>query len=261
MNYGLYLSASGVLTNRYCQDVFSNNLANVNTPGYKPDIPLLTAREPEAVEDIMQFEFSDELLDRLGGGVFAGPQFVDTTSSPARRTEGLLDAAIVPDNTYFVVQSTEPTESGQSVRLTRTGEFVRNDEGYLVTAAGGYKVLDATGRPIQLDLNAALEINSSAQLLVNGEAAHDLALTSIADPARLRKQGENLLTWDGPADLRIAPPTREVKPGFIELSGVNPVKALTQVIESTKALTASGNLIRYHDLLMDRAVNTLGVVA
>ena len=51
MNYGLSLSASGVLTNSYRQDVFANNLANVNTDGFKPDLHTIPTRHTPAQED------------------------------------------------------------------------------------------------------------------------------------------------------------------------------------------------------------------
>ena len=67
MNYGLYLSASGVLSNTYRQDVFANNLANVETPGFKPDMPSIRQRDPEAIEDSLGIG-EVEVLDRFAGG-------------------------------------------------------------------------------------------------------------------------------------------------------------------------------------------------
>ena len=86
MNYGLYLSASGVLTNTYRQDVFANNLANVETPGFKPDLPSIRQRDPEAIEDNLGFQGSNELLDRLGGGVLAGQQRINFNQGTLRPT-------------------------------------------------------------------------------------------------------------------------------------------------------------------------------
>ena len=83
MNYGLYLSASGVLTNLYRQDVFANNLANSETVGFKPDSPTVRQREPEAIEDNLGLGASQRLLDKLGGGVLAGPQSIRFSPSTA----------------------------------------------------------------------------------------------------------------------------------------------------------------------------------
>ena len=72
MNYGMYLSASGVLTNTYRQDVYANNLANAQTVGFKVDVPSIKQRDPESIEDDLGYSVSKDMLDRLGGGVLAG---------------------------------------------------------------------------------------------------------------------------------------------------------------------------------------------
>ena len=92
MNYGLYLSASGVLTNMYRQDVFANNLANAQTIGFKPDFPMLSQRDPESVEDDAGFDVRHDLLDRLGGGVYAGPQAIDFSVGRLEQTENPMDS-------------------------------------------------------------------------------------------------------------------------------------------------------------------------
>ena len=71
MNYGLYLSASGVLTNMYRQDVFANNLANASTVGFKRDLAAISQRDPESIEGGHAMQWRNDLLDELGGGVFA----------------------------------------------------------------------------------------------------------------------------------------------------------------------------------------------
>ena len=67
MNYGLYLSAAGVLNNLQRQDVIANNLANVNTVGFKPDSVLTRHRLPERLESGHLIE-PREMLERLGAG-------------------------------------------------------------------------------------------------------------------------------------------------------------------------------------------------
>ena len=106
MNYGLYLSASGMLTNIYRQDVFANNLANVETIGFKPHIPSIAQRDAEAVEDDLSHDVAHELLERLGGGVLAGPQRLDLSVGSLNQTGSELDAALLDKNDFYVVQTT-----------------------------------------------------------------------------------------------------------------------------------------------------------
>lgn len=261
MNYGLYLSASGVLTNLYRQDVFSNNLANVETVGFKQDLPSIRQRDAEAVEEQFGSDVSKRLLDRLGGGVLAGRQRIGFNPGAMRKTGGPLDVALDSPDAFFAI-GIENTPAGQSpIRLTRDGRFSRNHEGYLVTVAGGHRVLDTNDLPIRLNSDAPVTIDKSGRVLQQGAAVAQVQVTSVTDTRRLVKDGQNLFRFDGPDDLRRPALLATVRPGFVEASGVDPIKTLMQLIAATKSVTANGNMIRYHDLLMDRAVNVLGRVA
>jgi flagellar basal body rod protein FlgG len=56
MNYGLYISAAGTLTSLHRQDALANNLANVNTAGFKPDEVQFRARLPERLDLVLEAE-------------------------------------------------------------------------------------------------------------------------------------------------------------------------------------------------------------
>ncbi len=259
MNYGLYLSASGVLTNSYRQDVFANNLANVETIGFKPDVPAIRQRRPEAVEDPgTGSAFRQRLLERLGGGVLAGPQRIDFTPAPLK-PGGDLDVALRGENAFFAVRTNEGGQ--QSIRLTRDGRLSRDPDGYLVTAAGNHRLLDTHDRPIQLGLTGPMKIDPAGRVIQDGETIAQIQVTGVNDLTSLRKQGSSLFAWTEKSDPRIAPSDPTIKPGYVESSGVDPIRALMDMISATKEGTANGNLIRYQDQLMDRAVNTFGRVA
>ena len=72
MNYGMQISASGALSGLYRMDVFSNNLANINTTGFMPDVPVIRQRDAAAREDGLGAMPSNELVERLGAGVMPG---------------------------------------------------------------------------------------------------------------------------------------------------------------------------------------------
>lgn len=112
MNYGLYLSASGVLTNMYRQDVIANNLANVETVGFKLDLPSIRQRDPESIEDSFGSDVSKRLLDKLGGGVLAAQQRINFSPGPIEKTGAPLDVALDSPGAFFCGQrrqrSTKP---------------------------------------------------------------------------------------------------------------------------------------------------------
>ena len=201
------------------------------------------------------------MLDRLGGGVLAGQQRISFNPGPMQNTGGPLDAALDSPKAFFAI-GVENAQTGETaIRLTRDGRFSRNNQGYLVTMAGGHRVLDANDQPIRFESDAPVTFDKAGRVLQQGEELARLQVTSVTDTNRLIKEGQNLFRFDGPEDLRQPADLATVRPGFIESSGVDPIKALMKLIAATKAVTSNGNMIRYHDLLMDRAVNVLGRVA
>lgn len=259
MNYGLYLSASGALANMYRQDVFANNLANVNTVGFKHDLAAITQRKPESVEGGFGMDVSHRLLDKLGGGVLAGPQTISFTQGPIQQTDNPLDVALTDAQQFFVVQAPQGQEG---VRLTRDGRFTLDAQGYLATVAGGHRVLGPDDSLIRLDPNLPVVIDARGQVTQNGEQASQLQVTQVADTDRLRKQGQNLFTWTAGSDPRVNPAQGvTVEPEAVEGSSVDPIKAMMNLIDASRAAESNANLIRYFDTLMDRAVNTLGRIA
>lgn len=258
MNYGLYLSASGALTNLYRQDVYANNLANVETTGFRPDVPTVLARDPEAWSATADPDVSNELLDRLGGGVWAGPQRVSLTVAALEETGRPLDAALTQPNAFF--QVAVPGAGGEiEVLLTRDGRFLPDAEGYLSTQSG-HRVLDDADRPIPLPVGAVLRIDDTGRVLADGRPVARLGISAAADPSLLFKRGSNLLALTDPA-ARVPLDTVQVHGGAIETSGADPIATMMRLGEATKAATANLEMIRYHDLMLDRAVNTLGRIA
>lgn len=260
MNYGLYLSASGVQVNMYRQDVFANNLANSRTVGFKTDLAPVRQRDPETVENSLGLDLRQDLLDKIGGGVLAARGRIDFSPGNLEQTYGPLDAALSDPHSFFVVRQTDA--NGQSsIRLTRDGRFTQNDQGQIVTVAGNHAVLDADDSPIFIDGQQPVHVDDAGNLKQNGQVIATLGVATVTDPNALRKEQNNLLRIDGDDSLRQPSALRGMRSGYIETSAVDPIQSLMQVIGATKAATSNANMIRYHDTLMDRAVNTFGRVA
>jgi flagellar basal body rod protein FlgG len=261
MNYGLYLSAAGVLTNRYRQDVFANNLANVNTHGFKPLTPSISNRPPEAIENPDRFGTAHELLDRLGGGVLAGPQSVDFTPGPIEVTGNPLDAALPQADTFFAVQTTDPATGRVDTRLSRDGRFTVNADGQLTTHAG-HRVLGDDGQPISVPAGVRPAIDAAGRLIdPAGKSLATLRVLRVPEPGdALIPQAGGMFAFKA-RDTSTPVELVDLKPGALERSGTQAVPTLMKLIAASKAAMGNANMIRYHDTLLDRAVNTLGRVA
>lgn len=259
MNYGLYLSASGVLTNIHRQDVFANNLANVNTVGFKPTLATISQRQPEAIEDRTNLEASNHLLERLGGGVLAGPNHLDFSVGAPQRTNNPLDVALTDRNSFFAVQETDPRTAMTQVRLTRSGQFTMNAQGLLVNQQG-LPVLSVDDEPIELQRGVPAWIDRDGSVRQGTDTVARLQVASVDDPSQLRQIGQNLFQLAQGQERQIAE-RPSVLTEHVESSGVNPITATMQFTAASKAVTSNTNMIRYFDTVMDRAINTLGRVA
>lgn len=261
MNYGLYLSASGVMVNSHRQDVLANNLANVNTAGFKPLFTDLRQRPAESLEDgPVDFGLSNALLDKLGGGVFGKDQRVAfATGAPIKG--GNLDAALTADNAFFVVQHTDPSTGQTDIRLTRAGQFRTNTEGQLVTQAGDL-VLNRGNQPIEIEGNPVITRTGEINMLnTNDEViARDQLQVVEANLESLRPSGKNLFEMRG-GDSRVPIERPVVLPGHYESSGTSAIGTMMDIVSATKAATGNARMIQYHDQMLNASINTFARLA
>ncbi|QDU32685.1 Flagellar basal-body rod protein FlgG [Poriferisphaera corsica] len=256
MNYGLYISASGVLTNMYRQDVYANNLANMKTTGFKADLAALMQRDPESVEDQLGMDVSNDLLDKLGGGVLAAPMQIAFNQGKLETTGQRTDVALLEADQFFAVQQ-QNRDGSSTIRLSRDGNLTLNSEGYLVQS-NGQKILDDGDTPILLQ-PGLFEITSTGLVRQNDETVAQLQVTTFKDLEQLYKVGQNMLGFKH--DLREMIDNPSVSPGQLESSSVDPIKAMMDVMAASKAVTGNARMIQYHDTLMNHAVNRLGKIS
>jgi flagellar basal-body rod protein FlgF len=260
MNYGLYLSSSGVLTSLYRQDVFANNLANVKTVGFKPDVPTIRQRDPAVVEKGLGFDLRHDLLDRLGGGVFAGTQRINIAQGDLTATGNDLDIALGTPNAFFAIERNDAATGQRDIVLSRDGRLTLAADGTLVQMATGRPILDVNDRPIRIEPGTVVHLDDRGQVIADGEPIARLQVAAVDEPDRLIKLGDNLLGFaDGRGERHLLEEPA-LRSRHVEASGVDPIRTLMDLVAATKAVAANGNLIRYQDSLMDRAVNVLGRV-
>jgi flagellar basal-body rod protein FlgG len=253
MIYGLYLSATGVLTNSYRQDVISNNLANSETVGYKKNIALFQERLTE-VQAQRNPSASSSLLENIGGGTLCAPTEIDTTQGELETTGNKLDVAITGDG-YFGVQD------ANGIKLTRNGSFSLDRKGNLILSNTGNMVLDQDRKPITLDptQRSLIELGSDGQMTVAGKQVAKLGLFSVPDRQQLIKQGGTLMSYSDPN--KITPSKATVVGGALERANVDPATELTTLMDAQRQLEANANMIRYQDTTLNRLVNDVGKVA
>lgn len=259
MNYGLTLSAAGVLTSMHRLDVAANNLANASTTAFKPDWVIARERNPERLNGTVPGAAPHPLLERLGGGLAINPTLSDQKQGGLRTTARPLDIAL--DGPGFMIVR----DRGGSLALTRDGRLELDSDGRLVTANSGHPVLSDEGEEIVLDRARPLKIFDDGSISQGEGIVAKLALVG-AEASSLRKLGDGLYATAAlnsvtrrTMGLPAMPAAEaEVIQAAVEESAVDPVSELVGVMKSTRAFEAGTNLIRQQDQISRRSLEAFG---
>jgi len=244
---GIYAGASGMVAESLRTDVISNNLANANTAGYKKDIAV-------------NKDFANILITRINDGPEAPVgstgigvvvDEIATSQSPGlmRNTMNDFDLAIEGQG-FFVI------ETPQGPRYTRNGTFSKNIRGELITQ-NGQRVLGQNNRPIIVKGNKMV-ISEDGRVLVDDVLAGKVQVVDFADTRKLQKEGASLFI--APQNQRPRPATGAVRQGFLELSNVNVITEMVNLISNYRAYEINGKVIQSHDQLIGKAVNDVGKI-
>lgn len=254
MIYGLYLSAAGVMTNSYRQDVIANNIANAETVGFKKDLALFQERRTELAERGFSPQRSNALLEALGGGIFASPTQVDTTQGELEPTGNNLDVAIIGRGMLAV-------KHGDQTQLTRDGRMVVNHRGRLALANNeNVEVLDVKGKTIPIDPRFAPQIAKDGVVSQEGKPVGQIGIFEVPDPNQLTKAGGTMLAY--PDVKKIRPSVNStLRSEFVERANVEPSSELSQLMEAQRQLEANANMIRYQDQMLSKLVNEVGKIS
>jgi flagellar basal-body rod protein FlgF/flagellar basal-body rod protein FlgG len=232
-------------------DVVANNVANVNTTGYKADKSLF---QEYLTSGAHEDNFSGK--DRRISYVTDRATYHDFAQGAAEPTKNPLDIAI--DGTGFLVVQTPRGE-----RYTRDGALQINSQGQLVTAAGnpvlgtsGPIVFQPTDKEISITADGSVSVLEGVSRIdsVRGK----LRLVSFAQAQRLVKEGANLYSGAGNAAQPDA--VSKVRQGFVEKSNVNSVAEMSKMIEVTRAYTQLSAMLQQQGDLRKSALEKLADV-
>lgn len=233
---GLLESVETLINQEQRLNQVTNNLANVDTPGFKKETVTF---------DEMLYQ-ANRTRQRVGKALR-----INTVHQQGvvQKTDAPLDLAISGEG-FFRVQ----TPAG--IRYTRAGNFQRNNEGLLVTA-NGYPVLGEAG-PIAINGNR-VDVARDGSLFIDGLRSNRLTVVT-ADPQAMKKEGENLFRLaDGAAEETAE--NSQLLQGHLEKSNVNTVTEMTEMIDLYRAYEGQQKMIRAVDDIDDLAVRRVGSLA
>jgi flagellar basal-body rod protein FlgF len=245
MPFGMYISAEGAQVQAQRLQVIANNLANVETPGFKRDVAMFQSRFAEAIQQGNDYPGSRGEND-LGGGVKIIDTATDFSGSTLRQTEILTDFAVNGDG-FFQVRGDDG-----GVYLTRAGNFTLDTQGRLLTQSG-LPVLDDGGGGITIDGSLPWEVHAGGQIVQDG-ATTGIGLVRPQSLGDLVKVGNNMFRSLGPT-TPVAAEQRDIRQGYVEQSGAHSTQEMMAMIETSRAFEANTKLIQYQDTMIGGLIN------
>lgn len=280
---GLYSAASGLISQQRRHDTITNNIANIETAGYKQNTTALRS-------------FNDMLLQLTGvesdqrksvgtwtGAVLAEESLTFHSQGDVTQTNNRNDFAIISNiqvdgltfnqsgkaisadgeviyqpQAYFTVQNADG-----DVRYTRNGQFSVDGQGFLLTSDGD-KVLGSNNEPIVLP--AGVNINelvlTSDRRLVTSQGEDtgiQLLISKIDNPNGLVREGEGKFKLvEGTAGAITDGDLVEVRQGYIETSNVDMTQASVDLMAAYRAYEANQKIIQYYDQTLQKTANEIG---
>ncbi|HEX2949472.1 MAG TPA: flagellar basal-body rod protein FlgF [Armatimonadota bacterium] len=244
---GIYSAASGMLAQQMRLDAVANNIANVNTNGFRREITAVSSFD-KALDTAMSTD-SD--------GVWSAPNmpnpFVLSPYAASDATVGPIIHTGNPTDLALHGQSFFTVRTGNGVAYTRNGSFSLDTNGRLVTADGN-PVLGEHGE-IVID-NPKWQVTTNGTVVVNGNSVDKLQLADIPNLSAATRIGNNL--WS----TANAVPANNVmvEQGCVEGSNVNAVSEMVELINTSRQFEANQRCLQLTDTTLDRAVNDIGRV-
>lgn len=250
MDRGIYAAASSGLAQIRKLEVVSNNLANVNTPGFKKQI---------ITGDVQTF---DQTLARItaSGDPYAQPDHertpavvqiraaTDFSPGPVKNTGNTLDVALRNPKDFFVIE----TPAGE--QLTRAGNFTLSQEGEIVTQDGF--AVQGDGGAITV-AGGGVSISPDGSVLVNGAAVARLRVMRVEEPAQLERAGAARFSvrpgMEAPVDVE-----GDLIPQALEMSNVSAISSVIDLISAQRAFQMYARTTETMDMMNQTAINQVG---
>lgn len=244
MDRGLYSASSGGFLATRRLDIVANNLANINTVGYKAE--RLIARKQEFGDTLAATMPGRELrrgdFERTPGVIVEGTA-TDFTNGPIQYTGDPLHVALTDPKQFFTV--TTP----QGELLTRAGNFTKNSEGQLVTADG--MPVSGAGGPITMPPGIA-KISPNGTITVNGRNVGKVRVVQVQDTTALERIGSTRFKLQSGTAEELETPYLAAE--SVEMPNIQVVDGMIDMINASKAFEAYTKTAQTINELNDRAI-------
>lgn len=234
MDKSIFVALSGAVLQEKRMEILTDNLANVNTAGFKGQKPLFEDAMPDAFR-VRTFGVMDSVSN-------------DMTQGMTEKTDRKLDMAVRGDG-FFVID----TPYGN--RYTRDGSFTISADGTLVTREGN-KVLGEKG-PIRLT-SSDISVDAVGNIEDRGVVLDRLKLVNFNNLGGISREGNAYaIAQPGTKEVPVGANT-QIEQGYIEISNVNAVRAMTTMIEAMRSYETHSKMIQSIDDMTRKAIEEVG---
>ncbi|MGE4297828.1 MAG: flagellar basal-body rod protein FlgF [Desulfovibrionaceae bacterium] len=256
MQRAAYSAMFGAMSQEWRMRSISNNLANVNTTGYKKDQlafkdTFIQFAHDQMMEPVMNLRSEKLFPEPLH---MARPRvalsLTNFEQGSLKQTDSPLDVALAGDG-FLKIR----TQQGDF--LTRNGHFQMSADGTLVNERG--EAVLGEGGEITLPSNGKVTINDSGQIFSNGDLVDTLQVVTVGNLAELEKLGHNLYRGRNGGPVQEVPSEATVNQGYLEASNINVVEEMVNMIETQRQFEAYTKAIKSAQEL-DTKVTGFGTV-
>lgn len=232
---GIFNAARNLQAQSKNIEIVANNIANVNTTGYKREIPF------------------SEIMSQIADAPVK--QITDYSEGSLIETTNPLDLAMRGDG-FFMIKTNNGTQ------YTKSGKFTLSDDGFIETDDGA-RVLGLKGEINVfngvLDRNQEINISKDGEVKVGDIIVDKLAVAKIGETQHvIRQDGANFIPTDGMV-IFAKEGEYQIEQGYLEESNVNPVLEMQSMITISKEFESTQKTIRYLDQSLEK-LNEVGKV-
>lgn len=256
----LYTAWTGMRNEQRRMDVVTNNMANADTTGFKKIDVTAQSFDRQLAVKINDATEGLDVIRGIGGmtlGVKIGETYYDMTQGNFRQTGSQYNFALT-DRGFFTISTTDKGGT-EHIRYTRDGDFTITKEGFLVTKDGDF-VLGDGGNRIQIPgaNTARINVNELGEIYVGDNYISTLQVVDFDNYDALSSYGENM--YEPVAGANIIDSQASVTQGYIEMSNVNMVTEMVDMIAVTRAYETNQKMIQTVDQTLQKVVNDIGRV-
>ena len=252
---GLYTSALGMVGQMKRMDVVANNMANASTTGFQRDVVISQSFSDVMMERVRDYEMRGLNTANIAGpaslGIITATVYTDNTTGAIQQSGNPLDVALVGTGFFEVLVSGDAEEP--LTRFTRSGSLTLNQYGVLTDLMGN-PILSVEGAPITIP-TGIIAINETGAITSNGEYIDTIRLLDFEDHTTLRAFGNSL--FDITEDSVEVPFEGRLVQSYLEMSNVNIVREMVEMIALSRAYEANSRMIAIADQTLGQAVNEI----